>query len=501
MTTSIEATAEKEKTRADEAAYAAPSVKRAALGNAAWTVAGFSAMQALRFGSNVVLTWLLAPHIFGLMTLVNVFNQGLQMFTDVGIGPSLVQNKRGEERDFRNTAWTVMVLRGFFLWLCSAVIAWPLARLYEEPTLLLLIPAVGAAAAIAGFDSTALYTLRRRLARGRLVVMEVGIYALTMGLTVLWVYYYPTVWALVVSNLFATTLQAVLSHFLIRGYRNGLCWDREAVRELVHFGKWVFLSTVCTFLANQADRLIVGEVSIELLGVYGIAAAIALMPVQLMLTMAWQLVFPLYSRLTQAGHDVRSAFARVHPLAAGSAAFLTAGMVAVGPTLIRCIYDSRYTGAAWMVPFLAIGGWFQMLECLESSVLWALGRARAPAVSNAAKLISLVVLVPAGYWLVGFPGMLLGFVAADLIRYVATMTALRRQGVAVLTYDLVMSLFLVVSSGTAVLAGSLLWPSPAGRLDLLVRGLTEGAVVVLLWAGLTLVCWRRGLFRKPGERA
>jgi len=47
------------------------------------------------------------------MVIAGVFFQGLQMFSDVGIGPSIIQNKRGEPPHFYNTAWTIQVFRGY----------------------------------------------------------------------------------------------------------------------------------------------------------------------------------------------------------------------------------------------------------------------------------------------------------------------------------------------------------------------------------------------------
>ncbi len=44
------------------------------------------------------------PRCFGLMALVQVFVTGLVMFSDVGLGQSVMQNKRGDEDDFLNTA-------------------------------------------------------------------------------------------------------------------------------------------------------------------------------------------------------------------------------------------------------------------------------------------------------------------------------------------------------------------------------------------------------------
>jgi O-antigen/teichoic acid export membrane protein len=459
--------------------------------NAAWTVAGFGAMQVIRFGSTLVLSRLLFPDIFGLMALVNVFLQGLQMFTDVGIGPSLIQNKRGDDPRFRDTAWTILVIRGLLLWFCSALIAIPVWLLYPPttPSLLVLIPAVGLSAVLSGFESTAAFTLRRRLVRAPLVILEVSTYTLTMSLTIAWVYFVPTVWALVLSNLFSATVHLTVSHFLIRGYRNRFRWEADAFKELMHFGKWVFVSTLCTFLANQADKLLVGLGSLVLLGIYNFAAQLAAIPGQLMATLSWQLVFPLYSRRVQAGEDVRGAVAIVHPIAAGVAGFLTAGLLGAGPSLVAFLYDSRYREAGWMLQLLTIAVWFQTLETLESSVLWTLGRTRAPALSNAAKLAAMAALAPLGYWLDGFRGVLIAFVASDAVRYAATLLALRRQGIALLRTDMVLSTLVALSALAAHAAGTATGVGAGGRLERFVQLAVEAGAVVLFWSAVA-TGWR-----------
>ena len=106
-----------------------PFLKRALITSGAWTMVGWFVMQVLRFGSNLILTRLLFPEAFGLMSLVIVFIVGLHMFSDVGIGPSLVQSKRGDDPDFYNTVWTIQILRGLGLWLISVLVAWPASLL------------------------------------------------------------------------------------------------------------------------------------------------------------------------------------------------------------------------------------------------------------------------------------------------------------------------------------------------------------------------------------
>src|SRR5262249_46285624 len=118
-------------------------VKKAALSGAVWTILGYGGVQGFRFLSNLLLTRLLAPRLFGLMALVNLFILGLHMFSDFGILQAVIHSPRGDDPDFLNTAWTLQVLRGLALWLGSALIAWPLSHFYGEPALLWLIPVAG----------------------------------------------------------------------------------------------------------------------------------------------------------------------------------------------------------------------------------------------------------------------------------------------------------------------------------------------------------------------
>ena len=118
------------------------SEKKLAIKGAIWTIASYGSSQVIRFGSNLILTRLLLPELFGLMGLAYVFITGVHLFTDIGLGPSIIQNKRGEEPEFLNTAWTMQIIRSFIVWLCLIAITWPVANFYAEPRLLWLIPLI-----------------------------------------------------------------------------------------------------------------------------------------------------------------------------------------------------------------------------------------------------------------------------------------------------------------------------------------------------------------------
>ncbi|WP_341199011.1 oligosaccharide flippase family protein [Lentibacter algarum] len=137
------------------------------LRGAGLTVFGFGWSQAMRLLSNLVLTRLLFPEAFGLMALITVFLMGLNMFSDVGVAPAILQSKRGDERDFLDTAWTIQVARGVLLWLTACALAWPISLFYGVPDLLYMLPVAALTLVIAGFNPTRYHEANRHLRMGR----------------------------------------------------------------------------------------------------------------------------------------------------------------------------------------------------------------------------------------------------------------------------------------------------------------------------------------------
>lgn len=199
-----------------------------ALRSAGFILIGFGGQNILRLASNLILTRLLFPEAFGLMSLVMVFLTGLALFSDLGVNVSIMQHKRGEDRAFLNTAWTLQIVRGVLLWLVCCAIAWPAAQIYQEPQLLRLLPVAGLAAVIGGFTTTKIAVANRNLQIGVQVMTGLGAQSIGIVIMVALAWVWRDVWALVVGGLLGALLQNILQHRLIPGPANRLHWDREA---------------------------------------------------------------------------------------------------------------------------------------------------------------------------------------------------------------------------------------------------------------------------------
>lgn len=412
------------------------SLRSRVISGAVWTFAGYGAGMILRLLNSVILSRLLFPDAFGVMTLVTAFVQAIGMFSDVGADLSVIQSDKGDDPDFLNTAWTIQILRGFGIWTCVLIGAYPFALAYGEPHLTLLVAVVGFREVISGFCSMKFAVAKRHMRIGRLTMIGLGCQLIGLIVTIVAAWYYQSVWSLVVGTLIGELCRTVLSHLCLPGHRSQFRIRPEYVRLLMNFGKWVFLSTALTFFVQMSDRLIFGQIATTaMLGVYGIAANFSAIPATIVRTLARAVAFPAYSRRSGGGQDIGTLFHRMRGpvVVAGGAGIVLLALLA--PFLIRTLYDARYHQATWMLQVLCVSAWFQVLESNIGVALLALGHSRLLAIASGAKLVGMLTLMPLGYYYFGFPGAVAGYSASEMGRYFISAVAAQRRGIAVLALD------------------------------------------------------------------
>lgn len=452
------------------------SLRGRALRSAALAFVRYGGAQALRLAGNLVLTRLLFAEAFGLMSLVAVLLQALQMFSDVGVRASIIRSGRGDDQPFLDTAWTVQVVRGVGQWLVACVCAVPFARFYGEPLLVQMVPVVGLSAVISGLGSTKQYTQDRDMRLGKLVVMELTSQACGTAMMVALALVWPSVWSLVIGSMLTIILRTALSWLLLPGPMNRFRWEPEARAELFGFGRWVFVSTMLTFMSQSADRLIFGKlVSMEMLGVYSIGKMMASAPIEAVGQIGMSVIFPLFSRIVTSGQPLRPVFKRARRPLLILSGWGLAALAACGASLIEVLYDDRYLDAGWVVQILAVSAWFTVLCNVNVAALLALGQSKWMAATTAVKTATMVVAIPVGAMLGDFRGAVLGIAIAEALQCVVSAVVVARQKLAAPGQDLPLTGLFMVSS----LAGY--WAGHAVALPSLPALIVSGTVVTLFW--------------------
>lgn len=383
------------------------ALRKLVIRGSALEMIGYGSAQIIRFGSNLVLSRLLFPEAFGLSALVAILNQGLIMLSDVGLPTVIIQSPRGDDIRFLNTAFTWQAVRSVLLWIASCALAWPMAYLFHEPELKLLIPVGSMSVLLLAIRSTAYFTLRRQLKLGPLLILELASQLAAVALMIPWAILAPSVWTLIGGMVMSSLVTGLGSHLINVGYRNRFEWDKDSAKDMLEFGKWIAGSSMLTFASQQGDRLLLGRfMGAATLGVYSIAVFLSGALGEAISRITTGVFFPAYSRVNNDDPGrLREVFYRTR--LATDALILPAlgGLAMLGPFVVELLYDPRYQAAGWMLRLLSIR---VALSCLVSPLqfcLFALGHARYGFYLNLARVITLAIGVPIGFNLAGVPGL------------------------------------------------------------------------------------------------
>ena len=401
------------------------------LRSASWTVIGQGGGQVLRLASNLILTRLLFPEAFGLMALVGMVLIGVKLFSDIGISVSIVQNPRGDDPAFLDTAWTLGVIRGFGLAAVVALAAGPVAGFYGEPDLGLYLPLAGLTLAIAGFEPTTIETSQRHLLVGRVTMLDMAGQVIGIVVMVVLALALQSVMALVLGSILQALVRLALMWRFLPGHRNRFHWEASASGELIRFGKWVFLSTAFWFLSSQGDRAVLGKfLTLPALGIYNIGQALATVPYQVALGLSQRLMIPVYRDKPAPGSARNTRRQRQLRLALSGG---TIGVILVlaysGPWLIGVLYDDRYAMAGQVVTLLSCALLPVALGMTYDQAALAAGDSRAFFVYTAARAVTQTALMLAGVLYFGVIGAIAAIGMAAVLVYPLIIRIARRHHV------------------------------------------------------------------------
>ncbi len=404
-----------------------------------------------------MLTRLLAPEIFGIMLLINTLRTGTELLSDIGIGQSVVRSPHGHDRRFLDVAWTLQLLRGCLLALVALAAAWPVAQIYGQPSLAPLIIAMSPVFILTGLQSPALFVAQREMKLSRRAVFDIVNVVCNSLFAIALAWFIPTVWALVIALVLGTAVQTALTYLVFDRRLPRLTWDPVFVKEIVGFGKWIFLSTAIYFAAISYDRLyFVGVLPLAMAGIYGVARTFSDMLGALTQRAGAMLVFPRAAAMRGDDADAARRLRATRRKTLAMVAVVCGCAVAGADQFILLAYDDRYHAAAFMIPILLVSVWFGMLSTFADSMLMGRGRPAPGAFANGVKFLTLLIGLPLAIADGSLLEALVVLVASELTRWLALALPSHRAGFARATDDLALTVLMAATAlAGKLIAGSL----------------------------------------------
>lgn len=114
-----------------------------------WRFAERCGAQGIAFVVSIVLARLLAPEAYGVIALVTVFTNILNVFVDSGMGNALIQRKNADDTDF-STVFFFNMLLCIVLYAGMFVAAPWIASFYENPELTAVVRVLSLTLIISG---------------------------------------------------------------------------------------------------------------------------------------------------------------------------------------------------------------------------------------------------------------------------------------------------------------------------------------------------------------
>lgn len=429
------------------------------------TMAGFGGAQALRLLGNLILARLLFPEAFGIMALVTVLLIGLAMLSDLGIGASIQGNPRGDDPVFLDTAWTLNLIRGVSLYLVACALAWPMAAIYAQPMLAQILPVAALSLLLHALEPTRADNAERHLLLGRVTALDLGSQTAALVAMVALALATGSIWALVAGAVVQAGTRMVLGWLMLPGHANRPRLDRRAAHELMHFGKWIFLSTLAGFLVQQADKLVLGRyLSMAELGLYNIGFFLTSFPLMLGTTLVVRLMIPVY-RQSPPGASAAN-FARLRRIRGGLTLVLmamAAPLVLLGPAIVGLLYDARYTGAGPVVVLVSLALMPQLATLAYDRAALARGDSRGFFAASGLRALVLVVLLVVLVPVKGVAGAAGALMGAALLGYPVQIWLARRHGAWDGLHDLLAAVLILALGALAI------WLHGAALAELLTR--------------------------------
>ena len=385
-----------------------------------WTLFGHGGALILRLLGNLIMARLLAPDAFGIMAMATTINVLVGLFSDIGLRQAIIQSKNGQNEAFLNTAWTVQIVRGTWIWGASLLIAgglyfadlagWvPADSVYGNSVLPAIIAVGSFSSVILGFHSMKLIIMSCRLELRRITLIELIQMTASYAVAISMGWLTHSVWSFVVNGIVGSIIYTFLSHVWLPGHRDRVAWSEPALKEILRFGRWIFVSSIIGVLAMNGDRLLLGGwLTAASLGLYSIAFGLSSMVDGIAGRIFSNVSLPALGEIARDRPErLSEVYARMrwgsgYPLCCH-------GRLPLCHRREDChdFYDPRYLPAGDMLQLLSFGLLFSRYALAQNAYM-ALGKPNYIAAINVVKVISLFVLVPTMFYLFDVRGAVLG---------------------------------------------------------------------------------------------
>lgn len=357
-----------------------------------WVVALKAALKIIGLTRLVIVARLLSPFDFGLMGIALLLKGVTESFSQTGFEQALIQKKE-DIRSHLDSAWTLLILRGFCLFALLYMIAPTAAAFFSAPKAMPIIRVIGFSIFLHAFTNVGIVYFKKELEFNKQFIYQLGVSLIDTLVTIIFAFLLRSVWALVFGWI-AGEVAGIIISYAFHPYRPKFNFNLSRAGELFRFGKWVLAANVAIFFATQGDDFFLGKVlGITALGFYQMAFRIGNLPSSEITGMIGKVAFPAYSKLQTAPRRLREAYLKVVTLSTLVSIPLAGGIVVLAPQFVRIFMGEKWLPIILPLQILAVSGLLRSLAGTGGSLFNAIGKPQIGFRLNVVRLIIIAATI------------------------------------------------------------------------------------------------------------
>lgn len=319
--------------------------------------------RLLSLATAIILARILVPEDFGLMALALSIITLTQSATTTGFDAALIQKKDYE--DLLDTAWTLEILRYSLIALTLYLSAPLLPLFFDAPGSVPILRLLAASLLFLGFQNIGVHLVRKELAFMKQAAIEVVPSILYSSVTIVLAILLRSVWALAYGFLARNAALFILS-YIVHPFRPRLRFRLHSARELVHFGKWVFLVGLNVMFKEQGTVIFIGKFfGTAVLGFYDRGFAFSTVFFKEIRNIAWRIGFPLFSLIQDEHDDLRDIFTKAFQLVCLIAVPMALGLFSISKEFTLVFLTPKWID---IIPYIKILSLYSMIAIVGAPI-------------------------------------------------------------------------------------------------------------------------------------
>ena len=381
-----------------------------------WSAVDVVARQGTAFAVSIALARMLAPEIFGIVTVLLVFVSIASVVVDAGFSSALIQDPTPGPDDATTVFWINMAASSVIV-LAFWAAAPGIAAFFRVPELEPLTYVMTTSIVISALGAVHNALLAKHLefkGMSRVGFISTAVAGLA---AILAAYYGAGVWALVVQSLVASVLTTA-TLWLISDWRPRFRFSAHAARRLFRFGGFVFLSSVLEVIYARAYAVLIGKgQGVYDLGIYGRANDLSRMPSVFMGGVVSRVLFSLFSMTDAETDAVRRRMKRAVTGIMFLHVPIMLGLVAVAPQFVPAVFGPKWLPSVPFLQVLCVAGILWPLHAINLQALLGKGYSGLYfRLEVAKKVVGMTCLITGAFF--GLMGIALGQLVAGFIALV-----------------------------------------------------------------------------------